>query len=143
MKTLNEEGLNQNSIIKSLVILLEPAIVCILKYLNKHPKSFVEVLFKDLCIFSDSVLLTSDVYRQLDEYLEPRVSKIAKDVAEYNSKQAAASALVEGSSRFVYFNRMNLATKSTVHLDNRKSGNITVTKDVLRILADINSEHWR
>ncbi|XP_075220810.1 vacuolar fusion protein CCZ1 isoform X2 [Lycorma delicatula] len=120
-------------------------------YLNRSnttPDVYQMVVYRvnnaTICLFvKNSVLLTMDIYRQFDEYLESRMNKIAKEVAEYNSRQTAASVINEGTSRFVYFNRMNLATKSTVHLDNRKSGNITVTKDVLRILADINTEHWK
>jgi hypothetical protein len=50
---------------------------------------------------------------------------------------------VDLSPKFVYFNKLNLAQKSTVHLDNRRNGNVAVTPEVLRLLADINADKTR
>ncbi|KAG8228318.1 hypothetical protein J437_LFUL007036 [Ladona fulva] len=50
--------------------------------------------------------------------------------------------IIHGSSgpRFLYFNRLNLAVKSSIHLDSRGVGNVAVTRDVLMMLADINTD---
>lgn len=50
---------------------------------------------------------------------------------------------MDPNPKFVYFNKLNLAQKSTVHLDNRRSGNVAVTPEVLRLLADINADKAR
>ncbi len=43
--------------------------------------------------------------------------------------------------KYVYFNHMNLAQKTTVHSDPRKTTtNINIPVDILRLLADINSD---
>ncbi|RZF48761.1 hypothetical protein LSTR_LSTR014425 [Laodelphax striatellus] len=93
-----------------------------------------------LCLFYKSTTsLTTDSFRVLDDFLSPRLRKLSSEVADYLTRQSAVSSLNDSSSRFVYFNRMNLATKSSIHLDNRRSGNISVPVEVLRLLADINS----
>lgn len=46
--------------------------------------------------------------------------------------------MTDPQSKYIYFNRMNLAVKSTVHSE-RRSG-ITVQPELLRFLADINEE---
>ncbi|XP_071454948.1 vacuolar fusion protein CCZ1 homolog [Hetaerina americana] len=45
-----------------------------------------------------------------------------------------------GPHRFLYFNRLNLAFKSSIHLDNRGVGNVAVSRDILMMLADINAD---
>lgn len=95
-----------------------------------------------ICL-SENVSLTLEMFRQWDAFMGPRLTKLVTEVSDYAGKHSAASTPSEGASRFVYFNRMNLATKTTVHLDHRKTGNIAVTPQVLKILADINAEHQR
>lgn len=45
-----------------------------------------------------------------------------------------------GPHRFLYFNRLNLAVKSSIHLDSRGVGNVAVSRDVLMMLADVNTD---
>ena len=44
--------------------------------------------------------------------------------------------------KYVYFNHMNLAQKTTVHTDPRKtsSSTINIPQETLRLIADINSD---
>ncbi|KAJ8317856.1 hypothetical protein KUTeg_002947 [Tegillarca granosa] len=41
--------------------------------------------------------------------------------------------------RYIYFNHMNLAQKTTVHVDNKKS-NVNIPVETLRLLSDISSD---
>ncbi|KAJ8974137.1 hypothetical protein NQ317_004503 [Molorchus minor] len=80
------------------------------------------------------------LFKELDAFISPKLVTIASDIAEYCSKQVITpSNLPESAPRFIYFNKLNLAYKSTVHLDNKQTGNIACTKESLRLMADIKS----
>jgi hypothetical protein len=83
-----------------------------------------------------------EFYRELNSLAGPRLAKLTSELATFRSQQEALSSNDnEPEARFVYFNSMNLATKSTVH--NKNSSSIAVTKDVLRILVDIHDSQAR
>lgn len=82
-----------------------------------------------------------EMFRKWDAFLGPRLTQLVEEVTSYTAKAVVSSAPADGVSRFVYFNRMNLATKSTVHKE-RRAGQ-TVTPQVLRLLADMNVQHLR
>jgi hypothetical protein len=98
-----------------------------------------------LFIISGSLHLNLDLFKRLDIFLGPQLTSLVSEVAEQCSRQATTSSTnsVDPSPKFVYFNKLNLAQKSTVHLDNRRSGNVAVTPEVLRLLADINADKAR
>ncbi|XP_066144360.1 vacuolar fusion protein CCZ1 homolog isoform X1 [Euwallacea fornicatus] len=93
-----------------------------------------------LCLFIDgSHELTLDDFKALDEYMNPKLSPIVNDIADYCATQVVTPSNVpESSPKFIYFNKLNLAYKSTVHLDNKHTGNISCPKESLRIMADMN-----
>lgn len=64
---------------------------------------------------------------------------LVSDIAEYCYKLQQTNT-VENGPRFIYFNKYNLAYKSSVHLDNKQTGNIACTKDSLKIIADMNAK---
>ena len=43
--------------------------------------------------------------------------------------------------KFIYFNQMNLAQKTTVH--NRKTASATISPEIVRLIADINADFTR
>lgn len=45
--------------------------------------------------------------------------------------------------KYIYFNHMNLAQKSTVHVDSKKSSGVYVPQDTLKLLCDISSDLQR
>jgi len=98
-----------------------------------------------LFIISGSLHLNLDLFKHLDIFLGPQLTSLVSEVAEHCSRQATTSSThsVDPNPKFVYFNKLNLAQKSTVHLDNRRSGNVAVTPEVLRLLADINADKAR
>lgn len=99
-----------------------------------------------VCLFIEGSLhLNLDLFKRLDIFLGPQLTSLVSEVAEQCSRQATTSSTnsVDPSPKFVYFNKLNLAQKSTVHLDNRRSGNVAVTPEVLRLLADINADKAR
>lgn len=99
-----------------------------------------------VCLFiQGSLHLNLDLFKHLDIFLGPQLTSLVSEVAEQCSRQATTSNTnsVDPNPKFVYFNKLNLAQKSTVHLDNRRSGNVAVTPEVLRLLADINADKAR
>lgn len=67
---------------------------------------------------------------------------VVSNIAEYCSKETTTpSNLPEHTPKFIYFNKFNLAYKSTVHLDNKKSGNLACSKDCVRIMADMKEKN--
>jgi|SRR5215510_4457870 len=116
---------------------------CMLKYCCKEQTGWErsELLF----IIAGSLQLNLDLFKQLDIFLGPQLTSLVSEVAEHCSRQATTSNTnsVDPNPKFVYFNKLNLAQKSTVHLDNRRSGNVAVTPEVLRLLADINADKAR
>lgn len=83
--------------------------------------------------------LSLSFFKELDEFMGPKLTSIASCIGEYCSKNIIASS-AEGNPRFIYFNKLNLAYKSTVHFDNRQSGNLACTKESIKLMADMNSE---
>ncbi|XP_063915286.1 vacuolar fusion protein CCZ1 homolog isoform X2 [Zophobas morio] len=85
--------------------------------------------------------LSLQLFKDMDEYVSPKLTTIVSDISEYCSKQVITPSNVpENSPRFIYFNKLNLAYKSTAHLDNKQSGNIACTKESLKIMADMNNK---
>nr|CAD7396426.1 unnamed protein product [Timema cristinae] len=116
------------------------------------PESYHLIVYRalsaTLCLFVDgSLQLGIDLFKRLDVFLGPQLTSIVSEVAEQCSKQASTPGgttnSVDSAPKFVYFNQLNLAQKSTVHLDSRRTGNVSVTPEVLRLLADINADKNR
>lgn len=111
------------------------------------PEEYYLVVYRALsasvCLFiKNDTELTIDLFKELDEFISPKLVSIVSDIAEYCSKQVITpSNLPENSPRFIYFNKMNLAYKSTVHLDNKQTGNLACNKESVRIMADMNSKN--
>lgn len=91
---------------------------------------------------SASFQLNLDFYKKLDIFLGPQLTTLVSDMAEQCNRNATTTN-TEVHYKFVYFNQLNLAQKSTVHLDNRRTGNVCVSHEVMRLLADINSDKDR
>ncbi|KAL5018025.1 hypothetical protein ScPMuIL_003747 [Solemya velum] len=86
-----------------------------------------------------STTLTFDLFKKLDAFLGPQLTAIASDIGDQYSKRPAS--LTDPVYRYVYFNHMNLAQKTTVHVDNKKAAGVNIPQDTLRLLSDISSDH--
>ncbi|KJE98104.1 hypothetical protein, variant [Capsaspora owczarzaki ATCC 30864] len=85
-----------------------------------------------VCFLVDaSVHFDIKFYRDLDSYIAPQVRGLSETISEHLAKRSA----VESHYRYIYYNHMNLALKSTMH--NKRQ--LTVPPDVLRILSDMRS----
>lgn len=82
-----------------------------------------------------------DFFKSLDTFLGPQLTTLVTLVAEQCSKHVTFAA--ESCPKYLYFNKLNLAYKSTIHLDNRRCSNVLTTPEVLRIITDINNDTKR
>ncbi|XP_076310218.1 vacuolar fusion protein CCZ1 isoform X2 [Tachypleus tridentatus] len=83
--------------------------------------------------------LSQEFFRRLDSFLGPALTTLASDISEQYSK-LATSTTTDTQLRFIYFNHMNLAQKSSIHPDGRKSTSLPVPSDIMKLLADINCD---
>ncbi|XP_046370029.2 vacuolar fusion protein CCZ1 homolog [Haliotis rufescens] len=84
-----------------------------------------------------------DMCRKLDGFLGPQMSKLSSDISEQYSKRPAALSTTDPQFKYIYFNHMNLAQKTTVHIEIRKLTGVNIPQETLRLLADINADLTR
>ncbi|XP_015173320.1 PREDICTED: vacuolar fusion protein CCZ1 homolog [Polistes dominula] len=107
---------------------------------SSKPVSLYLVVYRALsatiCLFVDSKTnLLIDFFKSLDSFLGPQLTTLVSCVAEQCAKHVMVTP--ELSTKYLYFNKLNLAYKSTIHLDNRRCSNVLTTPEVLRIITDI------
>ncbi|KAF2883661.1 hypothetical protein ILUMI_22533 [Ignelater luminosus] len=110
-----------------------------------NPSVFYFIVYRALsstvCLFIDGETdLSLHLFKELDEFMGPKLSSIASDIAEYCTKHITSTNTPDGAPRFIYFNKLNLAYKSTVHLDNRQTGNVACNKESIKVMADMNAK---
>ncbi|XP_012273187.1 vacuolar fusion protein CCZ1 homolog [Orussus abietinus] len=110
---------------------------------NTKPVSLYLIVYRSLsatiCLFVDGKSsLVMDFFKSLDTFLGPQLTTLVSAVAEQCSKHTSPAA--ELYPKYVYFNKLNLAYKSTIHSDNRRCSNVLVTSEVLRVMTDINND---
>lgn len=117
-------------------------------YINNDTKPSVyylvvyRALSASICLFIDSSMeLTIEMFRELDTFMGPELMTVVSGIAEYCIQQANNSTnnVDNNNPKFIYFNKLNLAYKSTVHLDNRQSGNVSVSQEALKLMTDMYS----
>jgi len=86
--------------------------------------------------FAEKTSLLIDFFKSLDSFLGPQLTTLVSSVAEQCSKHVS-TVTPESCTKYLYFNKLNLAYKSTIHLDNRRCSNVLTTPEVLRIISDI------
>ncbi|XP_025778927.1 vacuolar fusion protein CCZ1 homolog [Puma concolor] len=99
-----------------------------------------------VCFMIDaSVQPTLDFCRRLDSIVGPQLTVLASDICEqFNINKRMSGSEKEPQFKFIYFNHMNLAEKSTIHM--RKTPSVSLTSvhpDLMKILGDINSDFTR
>lgn len=98
-------------------------------------------LSASICLFIDGQKeLKIEMFKELDAFMGTQLSPVVSPISDYCSLQTSNSSnnlSDPNCPKFIYFNKLNLAYKSTVHLDNRQTGNVSVPQDVLKIMADM------
>lgn len=96
-------------------------------------------LSASVCLLIDSSFqLHFEFYKKLDSFLGPQLTSLASHIADVYSKKSV-SVSGEPQFKYIYFNHMNLAQKSTIHVG-FKSNAVTVPPEVMKLLTDVNSD---
>ncbi|CAO2630514.1 Vacuolar fusion protein CCZ1 homolog, partial [Lemmus lemmus] len=114
----------------------------------RFPKIFVNTddTYEELHLIVYKVTtLTLEFCRRLDSIVGPQLTVLASDICEqFNINKRISGSEKEPQFKFIYFNHMNLAEKSTIHM--RKTPSVSLTSvhpDLMKILGDINSDFTR
>lgn len=126
------------------------------KNLGKVPKVFVNTEVENeecyllvyrahsasVCLLINSATpISVELCRKFDSFLGPELSTLASEIGEQYSRKPQQSS--EPQFKYIYFNHMNLAQKTSVHADSRKSSGIYVTQDTMKLMSDISSDLQR
>lgn len=93
-----------------------------------------------VCLLVDvNFQLSANFFKQIDLAMGPQLTSLATEIAEQYSK-AALMTNSDSNARYLYmyFNHMNLAQKSTIHPDAKKTGNVSISQENMKLLADFN-----
>uniref|UniRef100_A0A8C5Q0S5 Vacuolar fusion protein CCZ1 homolog n=1 Tax=Leptobrachium leishanense TaxID=445787 RepID=A0A8C5Q0S5_9ANUR len=101
------------------------------------------IVYKVTC--TSSTQLTPEFCRKLDSLVGPQLTVLASDICEqYNYNRRISGPEKEPQFKFIYFNHMNLAEKSTIHLRKTSSASLTsVQPELMKILGDLNNDFSR
>lgn len=87
--------------------------------------------------------LNVPICRKLDAMLAPQMTKLASDIKEQHYQRAPPPSLADPMFKYIYFNHMNLAQQTTVHMDLQKRAGINIPQEIMRLLSDINADLTR
>ncbi|KAK3738728.1 hypothetical protein QZH41_018103 [Actinostola sp. cb2023] len=88
-----------------------------------------------ICLLISAPPPNLDFYKKLDSFIGPQLTNLANIICEQTAKKSLNS---EQQYRYIYFNHMNLAQKSSIH--NRKSSGSGIAPEIMRLMADISAD---
>lgn len=117
---------------------------------KKAPRIFIEVdnQVKELnllvykafntvaCLMVDLNSLNSEFCVKFHNFIGPQLGNLSNIIAEQILKRNTVFG--DQQYRFIYFNSMNLAIKSSVHT--KRSGIVTVAPDIMKLLVDMHTD---
>lgn len=119
-------------------------------FLEEVPHMFVNntrytlLLYRALsatvCMLIDPKDMSVALAQRIEDYLAPELTSLANDISKQYAKLAslATRSSQEVICKYIYFNRMNIAQKSSVHAD-RKLG-FSVPSSLLRLITDLHCD---
>ncbi|XP_022697114.1 vacuolar fusion protein CCZ1 homolog isoform X2 [Varroa jacobsoni] len=118
-----------------------------LKFLEELPRMLVgdkrytlliyRALSATVCLLLEPNDLTIELAQRMEKYLAPELTLLANDISKQYLKLTASvtRSNQEIICKYIYFNRMNIAQKSSVHAD-RKLG-FSVPLSLIRLITDL------
>ncbi|XP_031567120.1 vacuolar fusion protein CCZ1 homolog [Actinia tenebrosa] len=88
-----------------------------------------------ICLLIDAPNPSVEFYRKLDGFLGPQLTNLANIICEQTAKKQLGS---EQQYRYIYFNHINLAQKSSIH--SKKSSLTGVAPEIMRLMGDISAD---
>ena len=109
---------------------------------NGELKEYYLIVFKAMnavvCMLaSTDPPLTVEFYLKLQTFLGAQMTHLSHKIMEHTLKMPASQS--DQQYRFLYFNKMNLAVKTSIH-SKRASQVTSVTPDMMKLIVDIHSD---
>ncbi|XP_015763387.1 PREDICTED: vacuolar fusion protein CCZ1 homolog [Acropora digitifera] len=103
---------------------------------DSEQEELILVVYKALeatiCLMISDPYPSLELYKRIDTFIGPQLTTLANIVGEQSAKKQLAT---DQQYRYLYFNHMNLAQKSSVH--SRKSSLPCVAPEIMRLMGDI------
>lgn len=95
-----------------------------------------------LCLLlNDSIILKVETFKELDSEIGPQLSSLASEIGDQYSKPITLlNSEQQAKCMYMYFNHMNLAEKTTMHADMKRTGHALVPADIMKLFADVNQD---
>lgn len=90
-----------------------------------------------MCFMLDSQSLTIEYCTKIHNFVGPQLGNMSNMISEQLTKRA--SLVSDQQYRYLYFNSMNLAIRSSIH-SKRSNQVVSVSADIMKLLVDIQSE---
>lgn len=90
-----------------------------------------------VCLMVDLQSFSSELCGKIHQFIGPQLSSLANTISEQVTKRSSYSS--DQQYRFLYFNSMNLAIKSSIH-SKKSSSVVSVAPEIMRLLVDIHSD---
>ncbi|KAL4239339.1 vacuolar fusion protein ccz1 [Mactra antiquata] len=94
-------------------------------------------------LLNSSSTINFDLCKKLDSFLGNQLTQLASEIGDQYSSRTKQQPSSEPIFKYIYFNHMNLAQKTTVHKDSQKNAGAYVPQDTLKLLCDISSDLQR
>ncbi|XP_054714280.1 vacuolar fusion protein CCZ1 homolog [Uloborus diversus] len=92
-------------------------------------------------LLDDTFPLHLELFKSLDAEIGQQLSNLASEIGEQYSKTITnLNNEQQAKVMYMYFNHMNLAEKTTIHADMKKSGHSLVSSDIMKLFADVYSD---
>ncbi|XP_027056704.1 vacuolar fusion protein CCZ1 homolog isoform X1 [Pocillopora damicornis] len=106
---------------------------------DSEQEELILVVYKALeatiCLMISGSYPTLDFFRKIDNFIGPQLTTLANIIGEQSAKKQQSS---DQQYRYLYFNHMNLAQKSSVH--SKKSSLPCVAPEIMRLMGDISAD---
>jgi hypothetical protein len=95
------------------------------------------VLGATLCLLlNGDFQINFEFMKKLDKLFRVQLEILATDIAEHCTRKTPSAS--EPQFKYIYFNRMNLAQKSSIHMSDGTSP--SVSPDVMRVISDLHHD---
>ncbi|KAM7430052.1 vacuolar fusion protein ccz1 [Porites harrisoni] len=106
---------------------------------DSEQEELILVVYKALeatiCLMVSGPYPSMDLFRKIDNFIGPQLTTLASVVGEQSAKKQQSS---DQQYRYLYFNHMNLAQKTSVH--SRRSSLPIVAPEIMRLMGDISAD---
>lgn len=92
--------------------------------------------------FTASQPISQSLLDELNSFMGPNLKKISSDITfKCSDIETSSNAnALETCPKFLYYNELEKAYKSTLHKDCRKMGNLAISSEAMKLIADVHGE---